>query len=65
MPFKILKQTKLPRPKSAPFAHHESQTTSSLICRSGQNKKAGLALINYLLVVPVLSGLRASTLLRN
>lgn len=50
MPFKILKQAKLLRPKS--FARQGSQTPSSLICRNGQNKKTGLALINYRLVVP-------------
>ena len=53
------------KPRSAPFAHQVSQTASSLIGKSGQNKKAGLALINCLLIVPNLSLLRTSALLGN
>lgn len=53
------------KPKSAPFAHQVSQIASSLIVKSGQNKKAGLALLNCFLIVPNLSLLRTSALLRN
>jgi len=53
------------KPESAPFAHQLSQTASSLIRKSGQNKKAGLALISCHLIVPNLSVPGTSAFLGN